>query len=360
MLTRALAGGGEDWVLRETVCVKCNHLFSRYERAWTSEPGVAMARCADGPVGRSRKGQAYQCHPSEQMFLYVDGDPIAYEVDVLPGIEPRFRYQIIDTDSGLRLVVSKQEDAERFEGAWAQFFARPEITIQKRRTAEGPSYRVALFDLSPVVRISKIETRSKPADGWWDDFQAPDGTKNHARLSLDPMGRLRFRTEKLTDVVQLLSVMLAKGTISSTPGVHKPGTYQVRTTSTYEVEKVHRAVAKTLANYAVDQFGVEYVRQAEFKKIIEYCIGGQDQQANGPFVGIVAKRIGHSFIDDTQNDRHALVLSSNGTWVVGIIKLYGSFQYRVHLGAAPRGTRAFTRGVRIDYNGRGRTDAISY
>jgi hypothetical protein len=32
------------------------------------------------PPGRERKGQAYQAHPSENVFLLADDDPVAYEV----------------------------------------------------------------------------------------------------------------------------------------------------------------------------------------------------------------------------------------------------------------------------------------
>ena len=80
ILARAFAGSGENWTLKDIVCVKCNKLFSTYERAWTSEPGAAMARIYWGPAGRERKGQAYQVHPSENIFLLVDSDAVAYEV----------------------------------------------------------------------------------------------------------------------------------------------------------------------------------------------------------------------------------------------------------------------------------------
>src|SRR4051812_9013903 len=68
VLARAFAGPGENWMLKDLVCRKCNHLFSTYERAWTSAPGEAAARIHWGPAGRERKGVAYQVHPSEHVF----------------------------------------------------------------------------------------------------------------------------------------------------------------------------------------------------------------------------------------------------------------------------------------------------
>lgn len=97
VLTRAFAGGGEDWLLVDAVCRRCNTLvFSGDERAWTAAPPFADARCGLGPVGRTRRGRAYVFHPAERIFLSLAGDSIAYEVDVLPRFATRYRPQLID------------------------------------------------------------------------------------------------------------------------------------------------------------------------------------------------------------------------------------------------------------------------
>jgi hypothetical protein len=97
VLARAFAGPNENWMLKDLVCAKCNNLFSTYERAWTSAPGEAYARIHWGPAGWKRKGAAYQAHPSENIFLMINGDPILYEADILRGSQPRLRPQIILT-----------------------------------------------------------------------------------------------------------------------------------------------------------------------------------------------------------------------------------------------------------------------
>lgn len=346
-------------MLRNLVCSGCNHLFSTYERAWTSAPDIAIARIAQGPPGRTRKGQAYQFHPSERMFLVADGDPVAYEVDLLPGIEPRLRYQLIDTGVGMEAAASSQDDDSRFRVAWNSFVARPEVTIQKKPSGTGSVFRVASLDLSGPPKVTKVETRTKPALAWWDTFDNAVPGPIHARLSLDPFGRIRFRTGRLREVPKLLDNILQAGTISSRGKSYAPGTYSVSARSVYDINKVNRAVAKTLMNYATDQFGSAFASKSEFNDLRQYCLGGPDRQTNGLFVGLVTNPIGIPTIDLCASDRHALALASDGFLVVGVLKLYGHFTYRVHLGPAPPGTIPFVRGVRVDFNGPGRTDAVN-
>lgn len=353
VLTRALAGAGEDWVLKDLVCKDCNALFSRYERAWTTEPGTAMARIAHGPTGRTRKGQAFQFHPSEQMFLEANGDPISYEVDILPHITPRFRYQVIDSGTAVVPVAGCQADVARFSAAWRKFIANPEITIQKRQTPIGPSFRVATLSLGVTPEIVSVLRRRKPADSWWDTFDPGFARSANPRMSLDPFGRIRFRTRRLADVPLLLERIFSAGQISSPGGVHNPGTYRIRSRSSYDLQKVPRAIAKTMVNYMVDQMGADYVGNSSFRPVLDYCLGGPDQLKNGPFVGVLPRSTGVDEIDQLPANRHLLKLLSDGNRVVGILKLYGAVTHRVHLGAAPS-RQPYDYSTRIDYNGPGR------
>jgi hypothetical protein len=318
-----------------------------------------MARIFQGPPGRTREGQAYQFHPSERMFLVAQGDPVAYEVDLLPGIEPRFRYQIIDTGAGLKGVAGSHDDEPRFSAAWKQFVAASEITIQKMPSSKGSLFRVATLDLSGTPEVKKVETRPKPASAWWDTFDSGMPGPAHARMSLDPFGRIRFRTERIRDIPKLLDAIFRTGAIPGDGGAHAPGSYTVCARSIYNINKVHRAVAKTLVNYAVDQLGAAFVMNPEFDAIRHYCIGGPDRSTEGPFVGVTNKLSHIPTIDGCVRDRHAVALVSDGSLVAGALKLYGHFLYRIHLGPAPIATPPFIRGVRIDFNGVGRIDPVS-
>lgn len=297
VLSRALAGSGENWVLKDLVCKGCNALFSRYERAWTSEPGVAIARIAYGPSGRTRKGQAFQFHPSEQMFLEIKGDPVSYEVDILPNVTPRFRYQVIDTGLTVFPAVGSQADVDRFGPAWQKFVANPEVTIQKLLTVNGTFYRVATLQLAGTPKIVKLDRRQQPAEAWWDTFDRGIAQSAHPRMSLDPFSRIRFRTARLTQVPQLLDRIFSAGQITTQAAVHQAGSYQIKSRSIYDLEKIPRAIAKTLVNYLVDKMGAAYVTDPAFRPVLNYCLGGPDRLANGPFVGFLPHETGIPDID---------------------------------------------------------------
>ncbi|MFZ2008188.1 MAG: hypothetical protein WB697_13110 [Stellaceae bacterium] len=57
----------------------------------------ARARIYHGPAGRKRKGQSYRVHPAEHVYMIEESDPIAYEAEILDGLAPRVRPQLIFT-----------------------------------------------------------------------------------------------------------------------------------------------------------------------------------------------------------------------------------------------------------------------
>lgn len=351
VLTRAFAGGGEDWLLVDAVCRRCNTLvFSGDERAWTAAPPFADARCGLGPVGRARRGRAYVFHPAERIFLRLAGDPIAYEVDVLPRFATRYRPQLIDTGDRIISVAGNQDDIARFNDRLQRFGALSEVTISKTSSAE---YRVAVLELRPMVRVGRIERRSSAADAWWDTFGADFPGVPHPRLSIDPDGRLRFRTRKLAEIATLYGRALRAGSISGEPASDPTDVGTISMDSVYPKERVHRAIAKTAVNYLADQLGVAYARHPDFAGIRRYCLGGPDQAGVRPYVEHQHRSTGIQPIDALPVNRHLLYLISNGHQILGFLKLYGSFAYRINVGRPPDGAR-FERATLIDYNGPGR------
>jgi hypothetical protein len=124
--------------------------------------------------------------------------------------------------------------------------------------------------------------------------------------------------------------------------------------SIYDPEKIHRAVAKTLVNYAVDEFGPSWIASPGVRPVLDYCLRRIDDSSDHPFVGVIDTLTGISAIDSAPPERHALALCSNGKLIVGLVKVYGGLAYRVHLGPAPDGIGSFVRTGQIDYNGAGR------
>jgi hypothetical protein len=354
VLARAFAGPNENWMLKDLVCAECNTLFSAYERAWTSAPGEAYARIHWGPAGRKRKGAAYQAHPSENIFLMINGDPILYEADILRGSQPRLRPQTILTGTGLLPLAGAAHDIPRLNKAANSFWKNRELTIQKRLKPGPRQFRIAVFAQDQTFRIEKIELRPKPADAWLDRF--PAGVFNvDPRMSVDADGRLRFRSRRLRDVPATLNAMLG-GQVTSRPYSQIAAsqlTLAVR--SPFSEYKVFRAIAKTVVNHAVDYFGRDWIANPPFRPILDYCLGRIGDPPGSPFVGVLPSQpTGIQAIDACPPERHALVLCSNGARVIGLVRLYGGTTYRVHLGQPAGGIARFIETVWIDFNGPGR------
>lgn len=363
VLTRAFSGPGENWVLKELVCKRCNTLFSRYERRWTRQPGLSFTRIALGPATRIRQGRAFQSHPSENLFLKAHGDPILYEVDILLGLQPRPRVQFISTFDDVVSAAGDYDDAARFKAAFDAFMKAPEITIQKRIGWSVKRYRIALLDLQDPVCFAKIELRDKPAKAWLDRF--PQGLMfdndihQDPRLSVDPDGRLRFRVIHVKDIPALLQKTFAKGEMRSAARSFAGAEYELVTREVVDMaadSPTCRAIAKTAVNFAVAEMGSTWISSPGFRPILDFCIG-KDIHSTHPPVGLVGQietLVDIPAIYHVPTDRHALVLVSEGVHVVCFIRLYGGPIYRVHLGPAPMGTLPFQREVSIDYNGPGR------
>lgn len=304
-----------------------------------------------GPRGRTRRDQAFSFHPGEEIFIRVDGDPVSYEADLLPGFKERYRYQLIDTGNNVVSVVSFAKDGERFKKAWPKFAAKPEVTLQKRYGQRGSVYRVATLQMGDPVRIASIEWREKAGLAWWDTFSERFEGQAHPRLSLDLMSLIRFRTCHIRDIPRLLTRILEIGEFNSLGNSGAKSTYSM--TSHYESWKVDRALAKTLVNYLIDQRGPEYVRHEAFAPIRAYCLGGPNRTGGFPFVDIVKRKVGIQPLDELPQNRHMLYLIANSYQVMGYIKLYSAFTYKVALGANPSGT-PFESATLIDFNGPGR------
>ncbi len=360
VLARAFAGGGENWMLRDDkVCKVCNTLFSTYERAWTSAPGESIARIYWGPSGREREGRAYQVHPSEHVFVIAQGDPVSYEADVLRGIVPRLRAQVVATADTIAIHASVQEDFARLATASGAFLRDREITVQKRREPGPLRFRVAVFSSDANFRITRIELRSRPAPVWLDRFPVGMPVAADPRLSIDAFNRLRLRATGLKQAAAFLRRLIAEPLSTAPAHTWQPGSYQVAVSSRHDAPRVLRAVAKTAVNYAADEFGTDWISVPGFRPILDYCLGRREDPPGAPFVGVLQRASGMPAIDQAPPERHALALASDGRRVIGLIRLYGGAVWRAHLGPAPEGTGRFQRAVWIDYNGVGRVAPLS-
>lgn len=261
---------------------------------------------------------------------------------------------MISASDKLFAIAGAPGDASRLTDAVNAFWNAPEITIQKRLEPGQRQFRIATLVGEPEFRFENIELRAKPVAAWLDWF--PDGlvTGSDPRLSVDADGRLRFRVRKLRDVTDLLNRALREPCASGPGHAIAATDLTLVVRSAFHKYRVPRAVAKTLVNYAVDTFGREWIAHAAFRPILDFCLGRISDPPGAPFVGLIEAPTGVIAIDKCIPERHALALCSNGSRVIGLVRLYGGAVYRVHLGQTPPGSGSFTKSVWIDYNGPGR------
>jgi len=298
-------------------------------------------------------------HPAENVFLLIRDDPVAYECDILRGFAQRQRPQVISTSGGLLAIAGATEDVSRLNTAVNAFWQEREITIQKRLSPGPRQFRVAILGYNNEFGVERIELRPKPAAAWLDRFPPRMDIADDSRMSVDAFGRLRFRVRKLNQVTELLYRMVREPCMSRPGGIIQATDATIVIRTLYDVPKVHRAVAKTVVNYAVDTFGHEWIANCAFRPALDYCLGRVGDPPGSPFVGRIEHPTGIIAIDSCPPERHALALCSSGSRAIGLVRLYGGAIYRVHLGEMPSGVERFKRSVWIDFNGHGRVPIAS-
>lgn len=362
VLARAFVGEGNNLTLTDLVCHVCNSVrFSACEREWTAFPGLAMARIFFGPAGRKRKGGRYRVHPGEQIYLVADGDPIAYEVEILDGLEPQIRGQVIGLEHGLLACAADVSGGNRLQAAIDRFVSEREITAYKHpdQTRRG---RFLIATVGPVrvgssPAIVSYEWRAKPTNAWLDRFpRQPPRTPLHARMSVDQDDRLRIRAENIETAAALFRRVLREVPLSGKAKRFEGGAYQVAMDLAVDMHRVERAVAKTAFNLAIHVLGAETMRDTAFDRCRRYCWEGTGDDKQHPFVGILGEAAMKSLPAELQAgnpDHHTLFLASNGQALVCFIQLYGAVPWKVHFGTFSAPVQPFERCFQVDYNGAG-------
>jgi hypothetical protein len=257
VLTRAFVGDGENLTLNDLVCRTCNtRRFSPCEREWTAFPGLAMARIHFGPAGRRRKGERYRVHPGEQIYLVADDDPLAYEVEILDGIEPRIRAQVIGLQHGLMACAALAADGDKLTAVIDAFVVERDITAYKHRDpSREKRFLIATVGKRPSSRQLEVvhyEWRKSPTNVWLDRFPAtPLQEPFYARMSVDQDDRLRIRAENIETAVTMFDRILHEKPSLGRGATYQGGKYQIVVNSSTNLCMVDRALAKTAFNLAI-------------------------------------------------------------------------------------------------------------
>lgn len=362
VLARALVGEGNNLTLIDLVCHVCNSVrFAACEREWIAFPGLAMSRIFFGPAGRKRKGIRYRVHPGDQIYLVANGDPIAYEVEILDGLKPQIRGQVIGLEHGLLACAADMSGGGRLQAAIDRFVSEREITAYKHpdqtRRERFLIAMVGSVRAGPSPAIVGYEWRGKPTNVWLDRFpRQPPRTPLHARMSVDQDDRLRIRAENIETAIALFRRVLREVPLQGKAGRFEGGAYDVAMDSAVDIHQVNRAVAKTAFNLAIHALGADAMRSPAFDRCRRYCWEGTGDDKRHPFVGTpgeAAMKMLPSELRTGNTDRHTLFLTSNGQALVCFIQLYGGATWKVHFGTLPAALQPLTRCFRVDYNGAG-------
>jgi hypothetical protein len=359
VLTRAFAGQGENWTLVDTVCGDCNAAFSICERVWTSSPGEALARIYHGPAGRKRKGHSYRVHPAEHVYMIQEDDPIAYEAEILNGLEPRLRPQLIWTGNELIAVASDMKEGQRLQVSYAAFMQHLELTVYKSPNAT----KIKRFLIAKLGSINGgkfpsvvgYEWRDRPTLAWLDSFPArPSREPFHCRASVDQDDYLRIRAENVETALAFLQSIQNEHSVRSGSKAFTPG-YKIHIEHLHDQIKMNRAIAKTAFNLAIRLLGKDTMSQPSFDRCRAYCWSGEGDDPQHPFVGYIveARYIARlpSLLSARNESQHVFLLTSNGQRLICLIRLYGGPVLRVHLGKTD--LQAFEKYVAVDYGGSG-------
>ena len=323
VLTRAFAGQGENLTLVDTVCHNCNTiLFSQCEREWTSFPGLATARIYYGPVGRKRKGRSYRVHPGEHIYLVAEGDPIAYEAEVLEGLKPQVRAQVISCPDRLLELASDTNAARRLQNAMDEFVRQRDLTVYKHPDLARPRrYLIARLGRIPSWAIPTVvgyEWQERPTNAWLDRFpDRPPREPFFCRASVDQDDRLRIRAENVeTAVVSFRRILNEPPSGEGEGGSFDRGRYEIAFGHEVNLDAVNRALAKTAFNLAVHVLGYSTMRDSRFDPCRRYCCTGEGDELRHPFVGWLTERQQlatlHPIFGIQDPTRHLLLLASDG------------------------------------------------
>jgi hypothetical protein len=362
VLTRAFVGDGANLTLNDLVCRTCNTLrFSACEREWAAFPGLAMCRITYGPAGRKRKGERYRVHPGEHIYFVADGNLLAYEVEILDGLTPRIRAQVIGLEHSLQACADSTADGNRLTAAIDRLVHDREITAYKHRDPSRHNRfliaTVGRRHSSPRVCIVHYEWRSKPTNTWLDRFPAKlPRTPFYPRMSVDQDDRLRIRAENVETAVGLFDRLLNEQPIGGEGGAYEGGTYQVAVSSSSNMRMVARAVAKTAFNLAIHTLGAPAMHDSGFDRCRRFCWEGTGDDEQHPFVGMLVDEDLLPLPAEFQagdTSRHTLMLTSNGRSLVCFIQLYGSSAWKVHIGFCSISAQPFSKVFQVDYADKG-------
>lgn len=268
-----MGGNDRSYILKDTVCGKCNSSFSKFETTLMRRSVVALARIFLQPSGR-RKGEAPEIDTLETQV--IDGRGRAIESDH-SGSQIETLAQLIFIEDKISTTAKDTKNLEDFLKTLSALFLENELLIIKKLNQQKPwKFEVSTFKATNNNYIfdTKEVMPKPPKNGIWLSY---GGSLDNNKETIPPRifrrkkGEIILKTHDSTLIGKILGS--AKRMLpeiienSENPTFAQINNPLVCITAESWSDDCNRAIAKIGLNLLIHHIGKESASNSAFAKI---------------------------------------------------------------------------------------------
>lgn len=200
--------GGDDrrYLLIDTVCGRCNYIFSKFETSLMRRSVVALARIFLQPHGRKR-GQPPEIETLETQVIDSNGRPIESGHN---GSRIEILAQLIFIDDQIETTATDKKSLQSFLESLSKLFIDEKLLVIQPLTKKKPKrFEVSTYKLS--ARDYELQTKEvvavPPKKGIWISYGAHLNKQNEpapTRIFLRSKGGIVLKTHDCSAVGRIL------------------------------------------------------------------------------------------------------------------------------------------------------------
>jgi len=339
IFSAGLGGSDDDYVLTDSVCGRCNNLFSKLEAELMRKSPVALSRIIMQDFGRADKPPRLQ---AKDTYLYDSDAGLVLEAKMLPKMGAELVPQIIIDRPVVHATADDIVALKKLCNKLRVMLSANEIyTVEKMLEGGGASYKISKISKKDGEFLSvgtNIEAKA-PKNALWlvrpgVDEVSVDGKeyKLHPRFFLHDGESVSYKSADLSDV--FLNLTAVAEFLVGEAGllgyedkcINQP---MIKLGLSFDVGMSERALAKIGLNLMIHLKGAEYVRHDSFANIKSSILTGFPEIPMGKmheheqlslFLGIPPK--GHHVMFLT-----SLEVGEERSAIVFVLQLYGVSTY---------------------------------
>jgi hypothetical protein len=368
VLTRAFCGQGNNWTLKDMVCLDCNGALSKFESHWANSAVESIMRNFSGPRGRvGNVGARAQPVEIDEFYAVQIDDPLVYEAGFAFPNDLYFRPQIVVSPAGLVSIAANAVDGAALETALANNVRKPPFEITDR-DPQRSEYSIATVGINPSTQrfYLKAVRNAKASAGIWlrrlDDgamFRDMNGKDRviTPRLALDDRGRLYMRAKDLQAAAEFFDKFLQPPAPPQPTRNYRPGEQTFRPRVKTQLPLVFRCVLKTGLNLVAHVGGSQLALDRTFDELRAELFDTSVDAAimrRCRFIRRLPAWLGwlpSSFPLPPETSQHRMMLDTHCGKIRFRLRLYGTLGYVAYLGRRNTTTsdRLPTTRVMVDF-----------